>query len=55
MKGVPGLLIAVGLGIAGAFCNWMYLAAKGHDLDMVDFIGISENAKINPGDKFNET
>jgi hypothetical protein len=55
MKGVPGLLIAVGLGIAGAFCNWLYLAAKGHDLDMVDFIGISENAKINPGDKFNET
>jgi hypothetical protein len=54
MKGVPGLLIAVGLGIVGAFCNWMYLAAKGHDLDMVDFIGISENAKINPGDKFNE-
>lgn len=53
MKGVPGLLIAVGLGIVGAFCNWMYLAAKGRDLDIIEFIGISDTVKINPGDKFN--
>ena len=55
MKGVSGLLIAVGLGIAGAFCNWMYLAAKGRDLEMVDFIGINDNVKINVGDKFNKS
>src|SRR5215471_714896 len=53
MKGVPGLLIAVGLGIVGAFCNWMYLADKGRNLEMVEFIGINDNVKINAGDKFN--
>jgi hypothetical protein len=49
MKGVPGLLIAVGLGIVGAFCNWMYLAQMGKDLQLQDFVGISENVKINAG------
>ncbi|HEY2253723.1 MAG TPA: hypothetical protein VGH74_21765 [Planctomycetaceae bacterium] len=55
MKGAPGLLFAVGLGIVGAFCNWLYLANKGKQLDMVDFIAIAEDVKINPGDKFNES
>jgi len=54
MKGVPGLLIAVGLGIVGAFCNWMYLAQLGRDMQSIDFIGISENVKVNAGDKFHE-
>jgi hypothetical protein len=53
MKGVPGLLIAVGLGIIGAFCNLFYLANKARDFDMVDFIAIGER-QINIGDKFNE-
>ena len=55
MKGVSGLLIAVALGIVGAFCNWMYLAQKGQELERIDFIGIAENVKINPGDKFSES
>ncbi|MGE5192822.1 MAG: hypothetical protein ACM3U2_09985 [Deltaproteobacteria bacterium] len=54
MKGVPGLLIAVGLGIVGAFCNWMYLAQMGKDMQTLDFIGVSDNVKINAGDKFSE-
>jgi hypothetical protein len=54
MKGVPGLLIAVGLGIVGAFCNLAYLSSKATELDMVDFIAIGENVKINVGDKFKE-
>jgi hypothetical protein len=56
MKGVPGLLIALGLGIVGAFCNWMYLAQLGRDMQSIDFIGVSDtgNVKINAGDKFNE-
>jgi len=54
MKGAPGLLFAIGLGIVGAFCNWLYLANKGKQLEMVDFIAIAEDVKINPGDKFNE-
>lgn len=53
MKGVPGLLIAVGLGIVGAFCNLAYLANKARELDMVDFIAIGDKP-INIGDKFNE-
>jgi len=54
MKGVPGLLLAVGLGIVGAFCNWMYLAQKGQELERIDFIGIDDGTRINPGDKFTE-
>ena len=41
MKGASGLLIAVALGVIGAFCNWVYLAQKGKELDLVDFIGCS--------------
>ena len=54
MKGAPGLLFAIGLGIVAAFCNWLYLANKGKQLEMVSFIAIAEDVKINPGDKFNE-
>ena len=55
MKGVPGLLIAVGLGIIAAFCNWFYLAERASQLDTVDFIGIADNARINAGEKFTES
>ncbi|HLJ12735.1 MAG TPA: hypothetical protein VKU82_16180 [Planctomycetaceae bacterium] len=55
MKGVPGLLMAVGLGIVGMLFNLMYLAQKGQELEMVHFIGINEGVAINPGDKFNES
>ena len=55
MKGAPGLLFAVGLGIVGAFCNWLYLANKGKELDMVEFIAIADDVKINVGDKFTES
>jgi len=55
MKGLPGLLIAVALGILGAFCNWFYLAHKARDLEKVEFIGIADNVQINAGDKFKET
>jgi hypothetical protein len=55
MKGVPGLLIAIALGIVGAICNMLYLAQKGQELERVDFIGIDDGQKINPGDKFQET
>lgn len=42
MKGVPGLLIAVGLAIIGGLCNWFYMAQKARELDMVNFVGVSE-------------
>ncbi|MSR59653.1 MAG: hypothetical protein EXS05_18760 [Planctomycetaceae bacterium] len=52
MKGVPGLLIAVGLGIVGAFCNWLYLAQKGLEIEQVHFIIVDDGTKINAGDRF---
>lgn len=42
MKGVPGLLIAVGLAIVGALCNWFYMAQKARELDMDQFIAVAE-------------
>jgi len=50
MKGAPGLLFAIGLGIVAAFCNWLYLANKGKQLEMVSFIAIAEDVKIRAGD-----
>lgn len=54
MKGVPGLLVALAVGVVGAFCNWLYLAGQGENLRQIDFIGIADGVKINPGDKFSE-
>ena len=55
MKGVTGLIVAAALGIAGAFCNWFYLAQKSRELEKVEFIAISEDVTINPGDKFKDS
>lgn len=49
MKGVPGLLIAVGLAIAGGLCNWFYMAQKSRELDLVQFVAVTE-AGIKQGD-----
>lgn len=55
MKGVPGFMIAVGLGVVGAFCNWFYLAEKARDLDQIEFIAVDSSVRVNSGDKFNES
>ncbi|MBI3860715.1 MAG: hypothetical protein HY290_02340 [Planctomycetia bacterium] len=52
MKGVPGLLIAVGLGVVGAFLNLAYLANKASEFEKVEFIAIAQ--RVNAGDKFHE-
>lgn len=49
MKGVPGLLIAVGLAIAGGLCNWFYMAQKSRELDLVQFVGVAPDG-IKQGD-----
>lgn len=54
MKGAPGFLLAVGLGIIGAFVNWLYLAQKARQFDHVDFVGVAEQVSINKGDRFRE-
>src|SRR5690348_8698588 len=52
MKGVPGLLLAIGLGIAGAFASWFYLAQKARELDQVEFMAIAPDKEINTGHQF---
>jgi hypothetical protein len=52
MKGVPGLLLAIGLGIAGAFASWFYLAQKTRELDQIEFMAIAPDREINSGHQF---
>lgn len=52
MKGVPGLLLAIGLGIAGAFASWFYLAQKARELDQIEFMAIASDRDINSGHLF---
>jgi hypothetical protein len=54
MKGVYGLLIAVGLGVAAALVNWGYLARKARDVEREAFLGVAEGVTIRPGDVFKE-
>ncbi len=50
MKGVQGLLLSLGLGLAGAICNWFYLERLAGREAKVSFIGIKADAQINVGD-----
>ncbi|MHB1036302.1 MAG: CpaB family protein [Pirellulales bacterium] len=53
MRGLNGLLLAVGFGIAGALLNWMYLAQRAQDVEKVEFVGIAPGADpIRIGDVF---
>jgi len=52
MKGAPGFLLAIGLGIIGAFVNWLYLAQKARQSEHLDFVGVV--GQVNSGDKFRE-
>jgi len=50
MKGVPGILFAIGLGLAGTILSWFYLERLAGREAKVAFIGIKANAAINVGD-----
>lgn len=50
MKGVQGLLLSLGLGLAGAVCNWFYLERLAGREAKVSFIGVKADAQINIGD-----
>lgn len=50
MKGIHGLIIAIGLGIAGALFNWMYLSGKASQEVMETFIGIKAGKTVNRGE-----
>lgn len=54
MKGVQGLLLSLGLGLAGAICNWMYLERLAGKENRVSFIAIKADYQINIGDTLRE-
>jgi hypothetical protein len=54
MKGIQGLILALALGIAGAFFNWAYLASRAKEVAMVDFVAIKPGASLNRGDTIRE-
>jgi len=54
MKGIQGLILALGLGIAGALFNWAYLHQKSMEQAMVQFVGIQPNVTVNAGEKLTE-
>ena len=37
-----GYEIAVGLAIAGALCNWLYMAQKSREFDLIQFVAVAE-------------
>ena len=55
MKGIYGLLLAAGLGVLAALCNWYYLDQAGREFDRVDFVGLSDDVELHPGEKFQES
>ena len=54
MKGVQGILLSIGLGLAGAICNWMYLERLAGKEARVSFIGVRADVQINVGDTLRE-
>jgi hypothetical protein len=50
MKGMQGLILAVGLGIAGAVFNWFYLTNRSRGLEYIYFVGIKPDIALNSGD-----
>jgi len=54
MKGVQGLILAIGLGVAGALFNWAYLYNSSRDVEKINFIGIKPGATINRGEVLRE-
>ncbi len=54
MKGMPGMMIAAGLGVVGALCNWFYVQNQARNYETVSFVAIAPDAGINSGDRFRE-
>ncbi len=50
MKGVQGIIVAIGLGAVGALLNWAYLAGRSNQDAMVSFIGIKDGQTVNRGE-----
>ena len=52
MKGAQGIMIAVALGVVGFVCNWLYLEGQARGDQMVEFVGVTKDARVNRGDTF---
>lgn len=52
MKGIQGIVIAVALGLTGAFFNWFYVSRQAGQYAKVQFLAIADDARINMGDRF---
>ena len=50
MKGIQGLIVAIGLGVAGALFNWAYLASRSSRDATVSFVGIKDGQTVNRGE-----
>jgi hypothetical protein len=54
MKSIPGLVLAIGLGLIGAVFNWMYLHGGPNRDATTSFVGIKEGRRVNRGDVLKE-
>lgn len=54
MKGIAGILLAAGLGLLGALCNWFYLQRAVQFQDQVSFIAVRQAVQLNVGDLITE-
>ena len=52
MKGAQGIMIAVALAAVGFVCNWLYLDGQASGDQMVEFVGVTKDARVNGGDVF---
>lgn len=53
MKNIYGLLLALGLGVAGGMFNWAYLSGKARNQEMVSYIGLASD--IERGQRLEES
>jgi len=54
MKGIQGLIVALGLGIVGAMFNWAYLNRRAGDFESISFIGIKPDVSVARGQRLTE-
>jgi len=55
MRGIQGLILALGLGIAAALLNWTYLTRRAADQKPVEFLGIAADQVLSRGDRLKES
>lgn len=54
MKGIQGLILGLGVGIAAALFNWAYITRATGDVEAVAFVGIAPNKDLDAGHVLSE-